>query len=202
MYSHRGTLNIRVGPMFSGKSTWLNGELTELADQDFSVLKVIHNDDVRLDVETCDNSGSTHNSSYTKLTDKIDCIRASVLSGINVDNYHVIGVDEGQFFGEEMVSTIYDWVENKGKHVRVVGLDGDCFKKRFGHILDLVPFCDEIMKLRGRCKLCLEELKECDFKGNILSISGSFTKRLSESIEQKDVGGSAKYISVCRYHSQ
>ena len=43
---HRGTLNIRVGPMFSGKTTWLNGELTQLADKNFSVLKIIHSSDI------------------------------------------------------------------------------------------------------------------------------------------------------------
>ena len=82
--SHRGTLYIRVGPMFSGKTTWLNGELTQLADKNFSVLKIIHSSDTRNDVSSNDYSGSTHNSSYKFLTPKITIIRDNNLSNIDV----------------------------------------------------------------------------------------------------------------------
>lgn len=196
---HRGTLYIRVGPMFSGKTTWLNGELTELADTEFSTLKITHTDDIREDVETCDNSGSTHNSSYKSLSSKVRCIRTSELKDVDVSKFHAIGIDESQFF-PDLLSTVESWVENMGKHVRVVGLDGDFSKHKFGQTLDLIPMCDDIVKLHARCKLCLDELKESNFRGNILSIAGSFTKRLGTSKEQKVVGGSTEYIPVCRYH--
>jgi len=97
---HRGTLYIRIGPMFSGKTSWLNSELTQLADKKFRVLKIIHADDDRQDVEINDNSGSTHNSSYKSLSSKISVIRTSELTHIDIDNFHVIGVDESQFFSE------------------------------------------------------------------------------------------------------
>jgi len=199
MLQHRGTLDIAVGPMFSGKTTWLNGELTKLADKDFSVLKIIHSDDIREDVENSDNSGTTHNSSYKNLSKKIVCIRASKLSDINVDDFHVIGVDESQFF-PDLIQVVSSWVEVLGKHVRVSGLDGDAFKNKFGQTLDLIPLCDQIIKLKASCKLCLDELKKYEFKGNILSIDAAFTKRLSTSTEQKIVGGSNIYIPVCRFH--
>ena len=196
---HRGTLHIWIGPMFSSKSTKLNGELTEFADTGFSVLKVVHADDIRNDVAVCDNSGSTHNSSYKSLTNKITCIRVSELKNIDVSNYHVIGIDESQFY-PDLLEVVRDWVENKGKHVRVAGLCGDAFKNKFGQTLDLIPMCDEVVKLTARCKVCLDELKDTNFHGNILSIKGAFTKRLGASKEQKVVGGADKYIPVCRYH--
>jgi len=196
---HRGTLYIRVGPMFSGKTTWLNGELTQLADKRFSVLKITHSDDIRNDVETCDNSGSTHNSSYRSLSTKITCIRASELKDINVSKFHVIGIDEAQFF-PDLLEVVEDWVENKGKHVRVAGLDGDAFKRKFGQTLDLIPICDEVIKLTASCKYCLDELEKAKFHGNILSIEGPFTKRLVSSLEQKIVGGADTYVPVCRFH--
>mgnify|MGYP000871466170 FL=1 len=196
---HRGTLYIRIGPMFSGKTTWLNGELTQLADTGFKVMKIIHSDDIREDVAKCDNSGSTHNSSYKTLSMKIKCVRTNKLCNIDVSDYHVIGVDESQFF-PDLYKMIEDWVENKGKHVRVVGLDGDSFKNKFGQTLDLIPICDEVIKLHARCNICLKDLKSVNFRGNILSIVGPFTKRLGESTEQKVVGGADKYIPVCRYH--
>lgn len=196
---HRGTLYIRIGPMFSGKTTWLNGELTNLADKGFKVLKIIHSDDIRYDVAVSDNSGSTHNSSYRFLSDKITWVRASSLKNVDISHYHVIGIDESQFF-PDLLEIVENWVEIKGKHVRVAGLDGDCFKRKFGQTLDLIPICDEIIKLKADCRLCLDELQRSNFRGNILSVVGPFTKRLGSSTSQKDVGGSDKYIPVCRFH--
>lgn len=197
---HRGTLYIRIGPMFSGKTTWLNGELTQLADKGFSVLKIIHDDDIREDVESCDKSGSTHNSSYNSLSKKISIIRARELSYINVNDFHVIGIDESQFF-PDLLEVVTKWVETLGKHVKVVGLDGDAFKQKFGQTLDLIPLCDEVIKINASCKVCLDELIKANFHGNILSINGPFTRRINPSTQQKLVGGSDQYIPVCRYHS-
>lgn len=196
---HQGTLYLRIGPMFSGKTTWLNNELTHLADKGFSVLKVTHSEDVRYDVEVCDDSGSTHNSSFRALSTKIARVKTNLLSNVDIDKYHVIGVDESQFF-TDLLTTINDWVHLKGKHVRVVGLDGDAFKCKFGQTLDLIPICDEVMKLNASCKECLDDLAKADFRGNILSIVGPFTKRLGHSMDQKVIGGKMEYIPVCRYH--
>src|SRR5437763_7098847 len=196
---HRGTLYIRIGPMFSGKTSWLNSELTQLADKKFRVLKIIHADDDRQDVEINDNSGSTHNSSYKSLSSKISVIRTSELTHIDIDNFHVIGVDESQFFSD-LLSVVEDWVERKGKHVRVAGLDGDAFKRKFGQTLDLIPMSDEVVKLSASCQICLRELEAKEFHGNILSIVGPFTRRLGLSLEQKVIGGKDEYIPVCRFH--
>lgn len=212
---HRGTLCMRIGPMFSGKTTWLNYELTQLADKGFTVLKIIHADDNRDDVACNDHCGSTHNSSYTSLTKKIHCVRADKLSEVDVSEYNVVGIDESQFFGD-LVTYVELWVEIYGKHLRVVGLDGDADKKKFGSTLDIIPMCDEVIKKNASCYICLQHLKASGFCGNIHAIVGSFTKRLRSSVElsiddlskrvvpiedmQKDVGGSDKYIPVCRYH--
>jgi thymidine kinase len=189
---HRGTLYVRAGPMFSGKTTWLNGELTQLADTGFKVLKIQHGDDVR-------ECGPTHNTSFVKLSDKIDIITATELRGINVSDYNVVGIDEGQFF-PDLKEIVEHWVETLGKHVRVSGLDGDSLKQRFGQMLDLVPMSDEFVKLSASCRPCLAELEKTNFHGNILAIKAPFTKRLTASTEQKEIGGADKYIPVCRYH--
>jgi thymidine kinase len=197
--SHRGTLYIRVGPMFSGKTTWLNGELTQLADKNFTVLKIVHSSDIRDDVSSSDFKGTTHNSSYKFLTEKITVVRADSLSNLDVSKFNVIGVDESQFFSD-LYLNVQHWVEHLGIHVRVSGLDGDSSKNKFGQTLDLIPICDEIIKLNASCYYCLYDLKKLDFKGNILSIVGPFTKRIDSTTEQTSVGGSDKYISVCRFH--
>lgn len=201
---HRGTLNMRIGPMFSGKTTWLNGELTQLADKGFSVLKIIHSDDTRAEtIKDGVRSGSTHNSSYRFLSEKISITRTNRLSDVNVDEFHVIGIDESQFF-QDLTTMVENWVEIKSKHVRLVGLDGDAFKRKFGQTLDLIPMCDEVIKLNASCRICLDELDRMQYQGNIMSIMGPFTKRRTSCsnppLSQKDVGGAEKYIPVCRFH--
>lgn len=192
-----GTLHLRIGPMFSGKTTWLNGELTQLADKRFSVLKIIHSDDNRAS-ECPDEYGSTHHSTF-RLSPKIVCIKSDRLSNIDVSNFHVIGIDESQFF-PDLLEVVQDWVERKNKHVRVAGLCGDAFKRKFGQTLDLIPFCDEVVKLNATCKICLDDLEKKGFRGNIFSITAPFSKRLTPCKEQKEIGGSDKYIPVCRFH--
>lgn len=195
---YRGTLYMRIGPMFSGKTTWLNSELTKLSETGFRSLKIIHSDDIREDVESCDDSGSTHNPSYNVLSRKIHRLRCSELSTIDVNDYDVVGIDESQFF-PDLLDVVINWVEKQGKHVKISGLDGDSFRGKFGQTLDLIPYCDEVVKLNATCKICSDELKG-KFHGNILAINGSFTKRTCDSIEQKVIGGSSQYIPVCRYH--
>jgi thymidine kinase len=198
-YRHRGTLNIRVGPMYSGKSTWLNGELAELADKGLSSVKIRHSSDVRGDVHKSDAAGSTHNSGYNSLSSKVRVIIATKLRDIPLPREKVIGIDESQFF-PDLLEVVTEWVEEKGKHVRVAGLDGDSDKRKFGQTLDLIPMCDEIIKLSASCRMCLDELKAADFHGNILAISGPFTKCLVPKQGQTLVGGSDLYVPACRYH--
>lgn len=196
---HRGTLYITIGNMFSGKTTWLNGELTREADKGFHVLKIIHDSDVREDVSSSSNTGTTHNSTFTTLSNKVDVVRTRELSSVDVTGYHFIGVDESQFF-DDLIEVVEKWIEEDGKHVRVAGLDGDKNKKIYGKTLFLIPMCDRVNKISADCKLCLQELEAVNFHGNILSITGPFTKYLGCSVEQTDIGGSDKYIPTCRFH--
>lgn len=196
--AHRGTLYIKVGPMFSGKTTWLNNELTTFADQGFRVLRIAHSEDKRDDVAWCDESGSTHNSSFRGLSDKISIIRTHELSKVDVINFDVVGIDEGQFY-PDLYECVTVWVD-AGKHVRVVGLDGDSFMKPFGDIARLLPISDHFEKITARCRICLDLLQKVDFKGNLLNIEAPFTKRTVQSKQQKLVGGSNAYIAVCRFH--
>ena len=98
MSGNRGTLCLRFGPMNSGKTTWLNTELSELSLKGCSVVKVIHECDNRPDVESNGYFGSTHNPLFKGLSPKITCIRAANLKDVDFSKYQVIGIDEAQFF--------------------------------------------------------------------------------------------------------
>lgn len=55
----------------------------------------------------------------------------------SVEQYDVIGIDEGQFY-PDLVEMVEQWVE-AGKVVLVAALDGDFRRKPFGRVLELVP---------------------------------------------------------------
>ena len=192
-----GSLDVTIGPMFSGKTTKLNYTLTDKADNGYKVIKIVHQEDVRANSE----SGSTHNSSYTGLSPKIVVVKTGTLSNIDVSLFSIIGVDETNFFEkEDLLSTIEYWVEVLGKHVYVSGLCGSSNRKAFGHILDLIPMADKVLKLRATCKKCLEEQDNTDFHNNIFCLEAPFTKRTINVQDEKLVGAGEYYIPVCRYH--
>ena len=78
-------------------------------------------------------------------------------------------------------------LNKKKKKVYVCGLDGDFERKKFGTILDIIPWCDDVVKLKARCN-------HCDKKG-------IFTMRLMNKTDNKDqilVGETNLYHSTCR----
>jgi thymidine kinase len=100
-----------------------------------------------------------------------------------VDKYDVFLINEGQFF-KDLYDCVDIIVNEKKKKVYVCGLDGDYKRKKFGSILDIIPLCDDIVKLKGICK-------ECFFKESI------FTNRITGEKEQTLVS-SNNYNSLCR----
>ena len=79
-------------------------------------------------------------------------------------------------------------VDVKNKHVVVSGLDGDSFRSPFGDIIKLIPICDTVNKLTAYCNRCNN--------GTL----APFTKKLQRGNSVIDIGGSDKYIPVCRNH--
>ena len=199
--SKSGTLSLRFGPMWASKTTWLNNELNILSELGYSVVKIIHADDIRITVCEDNGSGTTHNPTFNGLNSKITYIRCLRLSELNLDDYQVIGIDEATFY-PDLYNYVKYLVENK-KIVKVVGLDGDAFKNTFGkdgtsNILDLIPLADDAMKLTACCKVCKNELEALGY-GHIKS-PAPFTKRLITTIDQKLIGGESVYTPTCRMH--
>jgi len=94
----------------------------------------------------------------------------------------VIGIDEGQFFPD-----LVDFCERMadlGKKVIVAALDGTFQRKKFGDVCELISLCEEVHKLNAICMICSEE--------------AAFSKRLTTETDVQLIGGSDKYIAVCR----
>lgn len=187
-------LEIAIGCMYSGKTSFLVELYKQYKFCDISVAVINHSIDNRYDNEML----STHDKV------KIPCIKTDKLMDlyaeyINIehptdsiprlqDKFKVISsevilINEGQFFTdlEEFVKLMLV----KGKKIYVSGLDGDFERKKFGHILDLIPLCDKVTKLTSLCSLCKDGTRAI------------FSKRLTNETEQTVVG-SDNYIPVCR----
>jgi len=183
-----GTLELIVGPMFSGKSTAALLKLAQMADIGFDVLYVNHADDIR-NTEAQDGVVSTHNSQYKSLSKKINSVKVTHLSDVDVEDYQYIGVDEGQFY-PDLYENVLEWVTVYGKNVIVASLDGDAYRRKFGQVLDLIPNADSVTKLKAYCDRCRENEKKIR--------PAPFTARLSTSKDAKVVGGRNLYMAMCR----
>ena len=169
------SIDLIIGPMYAGKTTELLRMLNLFVEFGVNTLYINSNIDTRSSMNF-----STHNPTI-KSVGKVDSLKISNLENIDICKYHVIGIDEAQFF-----PNLKKWVlTHPTKKFIISGLNGDYMKKPFGEIQDLLPHCDSIKFLHPFCKLCTDRLTPA-----------SFTKRIS--LETDTVSVNAQYIPVCR----
>jgi thymidine kinase len=176
-----GYLELAIGPMFSGKTTWLTNLHKQCTYCNMRVVVVNFAGDTRY-AAAQDALLSTHDRTM------IPCIMCASIAELDTQHAEevaaadVLLVNEGQFFGDIM--RILRHVD-AGKRVYICGLDGDFEKKRIGPFLDLIPHCDKVRKLTSLCSLCRNG-KEAIF---------SF--RTTDETDQIVIG-SDNYIPLCR----
>ena len=176
---------IIIGPMFSGKSTELIRRVRIYKSINKKVLVIKPKIDNRYSV----NKVSSHDKTEE------DCIVISDLKKIleNENNLllfndsDIVFIEEAQFFNN-LKKFVLVCLEKFNKSVIVVGLDGDSNRNVFGEILELVPYCNKIVKLNSMCQVC---------KDGTLA---PFTFKKTKSNEQIEVGGSELYFPLCRKH--
>ena len=180
MISHKMSLELILGPMFAGKSSAILQIVNRHKSIGRSTLLISHSIDSRYSSE---NYIVNHDGS------KIQCYKTNSLSLMSKDlvDAKLVIIEEAQFFNDLYIFVL-DLVENHRKDVIVVGLDGDADRKPFGQILDLVPLCDKITKLKAFCKLCAD------------GTEALFTFCKKKKDEQVCVGGDDIYMPLCRLH--
>ncbi len=173
-----GYLKIILGPMFSGKTTYLIDKYNELLKINKHAIVINHT----LDNRYSDNEVVTHDGI------KIPCLNIQKLKDLYNDHEDILSdenkyilINEAQFF-DDIVEMVILLVEKYNKYVYISGLDGDFKRKKFGNILDLIPISDEVIKLKAICKC-----------GN----TASFSRRISNEQEQISIGND-NYEPVCR----
>lgn len=184
-FNNYATLDLIMGPMYSGKSTELIRRLSIFSEMGLRVLYINSKIDTR-----SDDSFSTHSPVIQSLG-KIVSHKVENLSEFSNDygNYDVVGIDEGQFF-KDLQGFVLKMVENYNIKVIVAGLNVDSDRKAFGDMISLVQYCDDITKLNPCCL-------QCSLKNKQL-IPALFTKKITENTDRIIVGGKNEYIPVCR----
>ena len=171
----KGKIDVIFGPMFSGKSTELQRKMKRYLIAEKKCLIINYAKDNRYSKE---NVVSTHDKQTMKAS------KFTLLSEAEhmVDDYDIIGVDEGQFF-EDLVEKAEEWA-NRGKVVIIAALDATFQRKPFNRVCELVAIAENVKKLHSVCNTCKKK--------------GSFTQRVSGGSEIELVGGVDIYKSVCR----
>ena len=175
-----GRLELIIGNMFSGKSSELIRRINREKSINKKILIVNFSGDNRY--SNC--SVATHDNV------KINCLKLEKLNEITENmilSYDSFFIDEGQFFSD-LFSVVKTLVDTHHKHVVVSGLDGDSSRNPFGDLIKLIPICDSLDKLTAYCSKCLDHTP------------APFTKKKGPGKSVIDIGGSDKYIPVCRYH--
>ena len=178
-----GYLKIILGPMTSGKTTELIKEYNRHIAGGFKCCFINHSTDDRYG--SGNSKTSTHNKSVVNNTfscEKLDYLMLDEPE--RIEPYDVFFINEGQFFSDLKFYVDY-LVNRKNKKVYVCGLDGDFRREKFGTLLDIIPICDDIIKLKALCIKCKKN-------------EAIFTHRLTAHKEQTIVGGSESYCALCR----
>lgn len=180
------SLEVIIGPMFAGKSSAILQRVKR--EQCIGTKTLI--------VTSCLDTRYTTNVNLVKTHDSqvVEAIALTALDNIlelkEFNEASLIVIEEAQFF-IGLYTIVKDMVEVYKKHVIVVGLDGDSERKPFGEILQLIPLCDTVTKLKALCKRCAPLKRDALFTACIV-------KKGKE--EQICVGGNETYEAVCREH--
>jgi thymidine kinase len=171
-----GWIEIVAGPMFCGKSEELIRRLKRatIANQEVAVFKPAIDD--RYDpVDIVSHSGHRFKA-YPVNT------AGQILERLE-DNVQVIGIDEGQFFGNELVE-ICETLANRGLRLIIAGLDMDYMGQPFEPMPQLMAIAESITKLQAVCMKC--------------NAPATRSQRLTNETGQVQVGATEAYEARCR----
>ena len=173
------SLQLIVGSMFSGKSSYAIQLCKKLSAIDEKIIVVKPLEDIRYNLTHI----TTHDDeTYPSMVVK-ELMSLTYIKQYKECNYIII--EEAQFF-TDIIEFVTQSVDTDMKQVFVIGLDGDYDRKNFGDIHKLLPLCDSIKKLTGYCSVCKDGTKSI------------FSKRTSSSTKQIDIGEKDIYRPLCR----
>jgi len=173
---NQGWIEVIVGSMFSGKSEELIRRLrrAQIARQKVQIFKPT------IDTRYADDHIVSH--SEMRIPSRAVSSSHALLDLVEADT-DVVGIDEGQFFDQELPATCNE-LANRGKRVIVAGLDQDYLGKPFDPMPQLLAIAEYITKTLAICMVC----------GN----PANHTQRLVASGDRVLLGAQGTYEARCR----
>ena len=170
-----GCIEVVCGSMFSGKTEELIRRLrrAQFANQKIAIFKP------SIDKRYSDVEVVSHD--FHKITSR-PVKEAAQMLDIEPD-VQVVGIDEAQFFGEELVD-VCQTLANRGVRVIAAGLDTNFMGVPFGPIPKLMAVAEDVQKVHAICVKC----------GNLANHS----HRLSKSKDLVLLGEKDVYEPLCR----
>jgi len=171
-----GWIEAICGPMFSGKSEELMRRLRRAIiarkrvqvfkpaiDERYSSDEIVSHNDLRMKSQVIQ--------------------RASEILPLLDPRTEVVGIDESNFFGPDLVEVATQMADG-GKQVLIAGLDTDYMGRPFPPMPDLLTLAESITKTLAICMRCGNPVKH--------------TQRLVESDDLIVVGAGGMYEARCR----
>jgi len=174
--SEVGGIEVICGSMFSGKSEELIRRLRRatIARQKVQAFKPGIDDRYIADDIVSHDERRIECHQIKQASDIFDLIEKDT---------KVVGIDEAQFFGEDLVE-LCERLAESGRRVIVAGLDQDYRGKPFEPIPQLLALAENITKTMAVCMVC--------------GAPANKTQRLIESDERIVVGAGEAYEPRCR----
>ena len=170
-----GWMEVICGSMFSGKTEELIRRLrrAEMAGQNVEIKKK------KIDVRYDENEVVSHNFNKIRST-PVETSSEVLLLGSNCD---VVGIDEAQFFDENIVE-VANTLANNGVRVVIAGLDMDFLGRPFGPMPNLMATAEYVTKVHAICRKT----------GNL----ANYSMRISDNKDLVQLGETESYNAVSR----
>lgn len=176
---HSNHLIVIRGCMFSGKTTALIRRLAAAQNAGRRVLALKHHHDDRYDATQL----ATHDQRRWDAT----AVQTPADIASIAQNFDVIGIDEAQFFGRDLVAVCQN-LRKAGKEIIASGIDHDAWGRPFPPVPALAEIADEVILLHAPCTICGQPAR--------------FSQRLAPVTDERMVGGTDDYQPRCDKHFQ
>ena len=141
----RGRIELVCGPMFSGKTELLLRRLVKARAQSVPTAVFKHACDDRYHHHQL----VAHSGERTAAVAVASAAQMLELAG----EARLILIDEGQFFGIDLVSTCRQFADG-GRTVIVAGLDRDSWGQPFGVMPHIERIADRVTRTTAKCAVC------------------------------------------------
>lgn len=170
-----GWIEVITGSMFSGKTEELMRRLrrARYAKKSVKIFKP------RLDNRYASDSVVSHDTNH------LPCVQITSPDALysEIGKVDVIGIDEAQFFGDEIVS-VCQALAAEGIRVIVAGLDMDYLGRPFGPMPNLMAVAESVLKVHAVCAHC--------------GALAHYSHRISDSQQLFVLGEKDVYEPLCR----